>query len=212
MLLQTMWYQQENTFWYFISLHRSVVLISVKAVFKLKVAALNVQYLFEYRLVQSLTGFPCLVILLSYDWMFAVRERGEVQQSAQSFLLRSYRTMVLLSEYIWGEELNLLPKVGTLNMKMLDHLLEIRDNPVRLQLLEASCADWICCLFCGSSVLLSAVCSQTQTEWWSKELATSLSLLLCAISPFIILNTCMKAPVLFILRHFLHKMILVVCP
>lgn len=29
-----------------------------------------------------------------------------------------------------------MSKVGTLNVKMLDHLREIRDNPVRLQLLE----------------------------------------------------------------------------
>ena len=43
----------------------------------------------------------------------------------------------LLSEHIQVKDLNLVSKVGTLNMKMLDHLLEIRDNPVRLQLLES---------------------------------------------------------------------------
>ena len=62
-------------------------------------------------------------------------------------------------------------------MEMLDHLLEIRDNPVRAQLLEASRVRWICRLFCGSSVF-TALCSRTQrkhnAKGWSPELATFL--------------------------------------
>lgn len=37
-----------------------------------------------------------------------------------------------------------MSKVGTLDMKMLDHLLEIRDNPVRAQLLGASAGFAAC--------------------------------------------------------------------
>lgn len=56
-------------------------------------------------------------------------------------------------------------------MKMLDHLLEIGDNPVRLQLLEASCVglDLLLVLwlkhfffFSPSLFLFFAVCSRTQ--------------------------------------------------
>lgn len=86
----------------------------------------------------------------------------------EGFCKRSFSaTFPLLNTWQWfcflntfeGEELHSVSKVGTLNMKMLDHLLEIGDNPVRLQLLEAMCVRWICCLFCGSNVY--AVCSQT---------------------------------------------------
>lgn len=45
-------------------------------------------------------------------------------------------TVVLLSEYIREKELHLVFKVGSFNMKMQDHLLKIRDNPVKQQLLD----------------------------------------------------------------------------
>lgn len=92
-----------------------------------------------------------------------------------------------LCEYVWGEQLNLVSKVGTLNTKMLDHLWEIRDNPARPQLLEASCVDWICCLFCGSRIFFSPPSApkykEIQRECWSGELATFLSLHLWALTP-----------------------------
>lgn len=60
-----------------------------------------------------------------------------------------------------GEELNLVSKVGTLNMKMLDHLLEIRDNPVRAQLLGAS-AGFVACFV--ARVFCSRTLSRTHTH------------------------------------------------
>lgn len=48
-----------------------------------------------------------------------------------------------------------MSKVGTLNMKMLDHLWEIGDNPVRAQLLGAS-AGFVACfvarVFCSRTL------------------------------------------------------------
>lgn len=73
-------------------------------------------------------------------------------------------TMVLLSEYIWEKKLHLVSRVGSFNMKMLDHLLEIRDNPVKQQLLD----------------LLLVILAQTfnikkiQRECWSFPLHASL--------------------------------------
>lgn len=50
-----------------------------------------------------------------------------------------------------------MSKVGTLDMKMLDHLLEIRDNPVRAQLLGASAGFTAC-------FVARVFCSRTDTH------------------------------------------------
>lgn len=142
----------------------------------------------------SSTGLSCLVMVAKL-WLDNCSLDGGFR-GRSIFPLFKTRTMALLSECIWGEELNLVSKVRTLNMKMLDHLLEIRDNPVRLQLLEASCVGWICCLFCGSSIFFPSLFlffaapkhKDTQKECWSRELATLLCLLLCTVTHFIILT------------------------
>lgn len=77
------------------------------------------------------------------------------------------------------EELNLVSKVGTLNMKMLDHLLEIRDNPVRAQLLGASAgfaACFVARVFCSRTLSHKHTHIVAQKDGWSPTLATFLLL------------------------------------
>lgn len=128
--------------------------------------------------LQTRWPFNALSRLLCYDWMAGDWRHW---QSPLWTMLQ----WLWLCEYVWGEQLNLVPKVGTLNTKMLDHLWEIRDNPARPQLLEASCVDWICCLFCGSRIFSPPSApkyKEIQRDCWSRQLATFLSLRLWALT------------------------------
>lgn len=127
--------------------------------------------------LQTRWPFNALSRLLCCDWM-----TGDWRHWRSP--LWNTLQWVWLCEYVWGEQLNLVSKVGTLNTKMLDHLWEIRDNPARPQLLEVSCRlDLLLVLWLKDFSPPSAPkYKEIQRECWSRELATFLSLRLWALT------------------------------